>query len=87
MTVKIHLSLTLEEHNIIVAPGQAYKCVIIAEANELKEEFVFNNPIDALEKGRLLAFSWVSTFVNLKRNTRKKLKKQQQMKRPKLVIP
>ncbi len=74
MAVKINLSIELEEFSTVESQGMDYKCRLTANANGVVQEFVFTNPLEALENGRQIVFSWVQIFVQLKRSTKKKLK-------------
>lgn len=82
MGIKIQLSITLEEFSTAVSHGEEYKCRVIANANGIKKELIFNDPLAALEHCRSLTFAWVHTFVKLKRDTRDKLKN-----KPKIILP
>ena len=79
MGVKIELAMILEEFSTAESGGRDYKCRLTASANGISEEWVFNDPITALEQGRQLAFSWVQTFVKLKQNTKARDKKRKKV--------
>jgi len=90
MGVKIHLEIEVEEFSTSISDGLAYSCRVTGIADGTKNTQVFNDPIEALDYARKLAFSWVQIFVQLKRSTKAKLHKQKMLKnvqKPKLIIP
>jgi len=79
MGVKIELAMILEEFSTAESGGTEYKCRVTASANGVSDEWIFDDPITALEQGRQLAFSWVQTFVKLKRDTKIRDKKRKKV--------
>lgn len=86
MGIKISLSIELEEFSTTASLGEKYKCSITAIANGVKKEYVFADPISALNEARHITFDWTQTFIKIKRDTKMKLQKQAKMK-SKLIIP
>lgn len=86
MGVKIYLSIELEEFYTVVSTEEIYKCRLKCMANGVKKEFVFDDPITALNEARHIVFSWVQTFVKLKRNTKVKLRKHSRAN-PRIIQP
>lgn len=86
MGIKISLSIELEEFSTTVSLGQEYKCKLTAFANGIKKEYMFADPISALDAARHITFDWTQTFIKIKRNTKMKLRKQTKTI-PKLIIP
>ncbi len=82
MVVKISLSIELEEYSTIASEGKDYYCRLTAIHNGQKVEHIYKNPIAALEAAKKVAFSWMNTFIKLKRETKLKRNKPKKLFRP-----
>ncbi len=82
MSVKISLSIELQEYSTMASEGKDYYCRLTAIHNGQVEEAIYKNPIEALEAARKVAFSWMNTFVKLKRDTKIKQGKKRKLFRP-----
>ncbi len=72
MSVKIFLSIELEEYSTMSSEGEDYYCRLTALYNGKKEEHIYRNPIEALEAARRVTSTWTNTFIRLKRETKAK---------------